>query len=434
MILFREFLSFETLSAVKLTLTFSTLALLLSWSIALALTSRKIRILDSVFQLFLVLPGFAYALITLFTLRALQVESRYSMASVLFAWVLAGVPYLYLNIRIAMQDLDPREREALRTLGAGPLKAWYFHDFSSTRPAQYSLLLQQFWLYLTSFSIVMILSGGPPNETLEVAIYTSVRLDQVNMTHAWALGLWQFLILLGLRLLSKSSGQGSLGWRSRRPEPRSFIRSFAPGTAALALSFFFMKRAGILSSDFLESLALSLILGFSVASGTVLFSFALYYSKLKFLGEVGAWVSPLLLTLLVWKWVGFSLPPLLCCFFIQCVLFAPWVARSVFPLLDRARKNEQEAAASLGASPWRVWLAVEWPRLSPAVLWTFGFVLSLSLTEVGTVLLFSRNGFEPLSVWVQNAFLRFHLDEAAWGTGVLVLLCYFAVKRESRTA
>ncbi|MBC7396029.1 MAG: hypothetical protein H7333_01180, partial [Bdellovibrionales bacterium] len=59
---------------------------------------------------------------------------------------------------------------------------------------------------------------------------------------------------------------------------------------------------------------------------------------------------------------------------------------------------------------------------------------SLSLTEVTTVLLFSRNDFEPLSVWVQNSFLRFRLDEAIFGTGVLVMISYFAVRREERAA
>jgi ABC-type Fe3+ transport system permease subunit len=49
------------------------------------------------------------------------------------------------------------------------------------------------------------------------------------------------------------------------------------------------------------------------------------------------------------------------------------------------------------------------------------------MTEVTAVLLFSQNGFEPLSVWVQNTFMRFRMDEAFLGTVLLVAFCYFAM-------
>ncbi|MBC7397052.1 MAG: hypothetical protein H7333_06380 [Bdellovibrionales bacterium] len=434
MILFSDFLSAETLYTLKLTLVYSSLALLLSWAGALACVKLKSRRLFSLFEIFWVLPGFAYALITLFTLKMLHVQIRYSMNSVLIAWVIAGVPYLSLSFRQAWLDLDLRERDALVTLGAGPAQVWYYFDFLRTLPTQLSSLLQQYWLYLTSFSLVMILSGGPPNETLEVGIYTSVRLNQVNFTHACALGLWQMLILILLRFFLRKQGVPISDRREKQSHRVAFKKQFFLLLAGVTLAIFFAKWKGLDLDGFWLGLGTSLLLAATVSGFTLIFSLALYYSGLRWCAELGAWISPMLLTLFVWKIFGFTLPPLLCCFLLQSLLFAPWVARSFFPLLDRSRTFELEAARTLGASPFRAWREIEWNRVKISAQWMAGFIFSLSLTEVTTVLLFSRNDFEPLSVWVQNYFLRFRLDEAIFGTGVLVMISYFAVSREERAA
>ena len=116
-----------------------------------------------------------------------------------------------------------------------------------------------------------------------------------------------------------------------------------------------------------------------------------------------------------------SLPVLV---FIQSVLFSPWFARTVFPLLDRRRKGEMDAARLLGASPLRAWIGVEWPRVRGPVLGVAGWVAALSVMEVSSVMWFSRGDFDTLSSWVQNLFLRFRIDEAGAGFAILGLLAY----------
>ena len=148
MALFSDFISLQTLHAVFLTLRYATLALLMSWVLALLAARIKCAFLNTVFELLWVLPGFGYALLVLSTLRVLQVESRYSMLSVLLAWVLAGVPYLALAFQEAEADLDGREKEALQTLGANVRQVWFYFNFVRTLPSQVAALLQPFWLYL----------------------------------------------------------------------------------------------------------------------------------------------------------------------------------------------------------------------------------------------------------------------------------------------
>ena len=109
---------------------------------------------------------------------------------------------------------------------------------------------------------------------------------------------------------------------------------------------------------------------------------------------------------------------------IQSVLFSPWFARTVFPLLDRKRTGQLEAARLLGAPPVSAWIRVEWPRVRGPVLSVAGWVAALSVMEVSSVMWFSRGDFDTLSSWVQNLFLRFRIDEAGVGFAILGLLAY----------
>ncbi len=412
-----------TLSTVLLTLRYSVTALLLSW----ILSHFLIRVLPKGalrhLRGLLVVPGFFYALVTLFLLRALGVQDRYSLNSVLIAWVLAGVPYLILLLHEGLLDLDPREREALQSLGANRIQEWFYFDFMRTLPLQVSGLLQQFWLYLTSFSIVMILSGGPPNETLEVAIYTSMRLDRINLTHALGLAFWQGLILVGLRLILKRKAlRVGIEWSGVFGGLRGGSRWKIPSLLLV------MVGGGLFIQDrpleWVSVILNSILLSGGVVMASLAFSLSSYFAGLGAVAELGAWVSPILVSLGVWQQFGFVWNPLLSVTLIQSVLFAPWIARSVFPMLKRVRVAELEAAESLGASPRRAWLLVEWPRIRPALFGVLGLIAAFSLTEVTTVMLFSRGDFDTLSSFTQNLFSRFRIQDAAFGFLIMLGLSY----------
>ena len=424
--LLNDFLSHETIRILLLTLRFAVSALAVSWVLSLLFLFFKNRPTFAFFRFLWVLPGFGYALLTLQTLKWMGVAHRYSMASVLIAWVIAGTPFLTLAIDSAIRDLDFRQKEALQTLGAGKFRSFFYFEFLRSLPAQAYALLQQFWLYLTSFSLVMILSGGFPNETLEVSIFTSVRMSQVNLTHAYALGLWQIVILIPLRLLINRVAipvQQS-EWRVHGKPTPNFLKVLALSLGAVFLLFGFAAFRGLEMDGLLPSLITSLMLAICVAGSTLVLVFALYFSRLGFLAEVGAFISPMLLTLFWWKAFAFSVLPMVNAFAVQLLLFSPWVARTLIPALNRKRVAELEAAESLGCTKTRAWFAVEWPRLRPTIDFALSLVLVLSLTEVTSVLLFAQNEFEPLSVWVQNAFMRFRMDEAILGTAILIAVSY----------
>lgn len=428
----QEFLAAQTLHVVQLTLLATAVALGASWVLALPLALFFRMRNSTVLRLGVLLPGIAYALVVLWALRFFGVQEPYSLHSVMLAWILAGTLYLASGWVSLLRDLDPRQNEMLRVLGAGPIRAFVLHEFLRSWPGQLQLLLQQAWFCFTSFSLVLILNGGPPNETLEVAIYSALRLGGGSIERAVALTLWQTLLLLALKGIMQSlsglsfrggdrghpTGEWAIstgvpcGRKGLRSNPRLLVSVFAAGVIGVGVW-------GGAFSAFRGPLMNSLVLGASVTWVCLLFCISCYFSGLRSLAEAASWTSPMILSFLVWRqWNGMLLP-WLNLILLQALLFAPGFSRGVFPVLSRFRRQEWEIAQVLGASPFRAWIEVEWPRVRGPVFRALGMVFSLSFMEVTSVLLLSRGDFETLSSHVQDLFLRFRIDEAAIGTVLL---------------
>jgi thiamine transport system permease protein len=423
----------ETLALVGRTLIYSSTALLASFLIAvlLALLLRRFQRLSSfseaLLQIAWVLPNFLYALIVIELFRQVRrfdpIFELYSMRTVWSAWVLIAIPFLTVSFTRAFRDLDPREDEMIRVLGANRIQALKRYVLPKLMPIIRSALLHQMWLYITSFSLVVILGGGPPNETLEVGVYTSVRLDQVNYTRALAYSVWQVVILIALRLWLKSAerrdlSQVGIEW----PDSETQIRYRLSRGEWIGVLFavFVMVRAMLTISGLAEAFFVAVALSILVAVLSMIYAGLVFYLKQPILAELGAWLSPMVLALAWWKAYAFSIPTLLICVLIQVVLFSPWIARVFFPVLKRARSAELEAIRTLGASRVRAYLLVEWPRIRAQVYWMMALVFGLSLSEVSTVILFSHGEFEPLAVWIQNQMSRFQFAQAFEGVLVLV--------------
>jgi len=69
----------------------------------------------------------------------------------------------------------------------------------------------------------------------------------------------------------------------------------------------------------------------------------------------------------------------------------PFVVRSVQPVLADAERELEEAAASLGASPWQTFWHVIFPLLRPALLTGFALAFARSLGEYGSVIFIAGN-------------------------------------------
>ncbi len=69
----------------------------------------------------------------------------------------------------------------------------------------------------------------------------------------------------------------------------------------------------------------------------------------------------------------------------------PFVVRTVQPVLEGVDKEAEEAAASLGANRWQIFIRIILPAVLPAVLTGFTMALSRAVGEYGSVIFISGN-------------------------------------------
>ncbi len=67
----------------------------------------------------------------------------------------------------------------------------------------------------------------------------------------------------------------------------------------------------------------------------------------------------------------------------QALVGVPFVVRTMLPVLRAVDSRLREAAAVLGASPWRAWREVDLPLVRRALLVAAGFAFAVSLGEFG---------------------------------------------------
>lgn len=370
-------------------------------------------------------------------------------------------------------QLDPRQEEAARVLGASRLAAWWRVTLPALGPAVAAAALMVFLFTFTSFGIVQIL-GGPAYSTLEVEIYrqTAQLLDlptaavltmaqfaavgAILALHAWTVrrretalklvdpaqtvrrprgaGQWALLagvlgtvlllILLPLGVLIERSLDGPSGygldyyralrsveasggtflvppleavWNSLRYAlAATAIALVVGGLAAAALT----RRAGRLVRGFDALLMLPL----GVSAVTVGFGFLITLDK-----------PPLDLRA---SWI---LVPLA-----QALVGVPFVVRVMLPVLRAVDGRLREAAAVLGASPWRVWREVDLPMVRRAVLVAAGFAFAVSLGEFGATVFIARPDRPTLPVAVARLLGRpgdLNYGQAMALSTVLMVVC-----------
>ncbi|AYN39167.1 iron ABC transporter permease [Streptomyces dangxiongensis] len=370
-------------------------------------------------------------------------------------------------------QLDPRQEEAARMLGASPAKAWRQVTLPALAPAVAAAALMVFLFTFTSFGVVQIL-GGPTFSTLEVEIYrqtseifdlstaavltlvqfvavgailvvhartvrrreTALRLVDPKVTARRPRGGGQWALLAGVlltialllvlplavlvrrsldapgfgyyRALTESDGGTFLVapvhavWTSLEyAVAATAIAVLVGGLAAAALA---RRDAGHLVRGFDALLMLPL----GVSAVTVGFGFLIALDR-----------PPLDLRQ---SWL---LVPLA-----QALVGAPFVVRTMLPVLRAVDGRLREAAAVLGASPWRVWREVDLPLVRRALLVAAGFAFAVSLGEFGATVFIARPDNPTLPVAVARLLSRpgdLNYGQAMALSTILMVVCAAAL-------
>lgn len=392
--------------------------------------------------------------------------------AILLAHVFFNYAVVVRTVGGLWSQLDPRQEEAARVLGAGRLAAWWRVTLPALGPAVAAAALMVFLFTFTSFGVVQIL-GGPAYSTLEVEIYRQTA-QLLDLPTAAVLTLVQFaavgaILAVHARTVRRREAALRLvdpAGTARRPRgagqwallggvlavvlvlillPLGVLieRSFdGPG----GYGFTFYRALASVDADGTFLVPPLEAVGNSLRYAAVATAIALVVGGLaaaaltRRAGRLVRGFDALLMLPLgvsaVTVGFGFLItldkPPLdlrtswILVPLAQALVGVPFVVRTMLPVLRAVDGRLREAAAVLGASPLRAWREVDLPLVRRAALVAAGFAFAVSLGEFGATVFIARPDRPTLPVAVARLLGRpgeLNYGQAMALSTVLMVVC-----------
>ncbi|XHE12762.1 thiamine/thiamine pyrophosphate ABC transporter permease ThiP [Agrobacterium deltaense] len=405
--------------------------------------------------------------------------SIYGLSGILIAHVFFNLP---LAVRLMLAGLERIPGEYWRmaaSLGMGPVAVFRFIEWPTVSRLVPGIAGLVFMLCATSFTLVLLLGGGPAATTLEVAIYQALRFD-FDPQRAIALSVLQIAltaILLGLLafLPSPEAEIASLGRPIRRFDGKgSGARLWDAVAIAFAVLLIGLPLVAItvsgLNADllrllsapiFLRAAATSLAIALLSAALVVLCCFAIINARqavasgrhaarpLRFLSTtLGAGSSLVLLVPPVVLGSGWFLllrpfgdvsvyAPVLVAL-INMLMALPLAMRVLEPAFTSHFLRTSRLSASLGLQGLTRLRFADLPVLRRPLLMAFSFAMALSLGDLGAVALFGSESFVTLPWLVYSNMGSYRTNDAAGYAFILGIVCLLlaagGVSRQSQSA
>jgi thiamine transport system permease protein len=387
--------------------------------------------------------------------RALWADG--GVASIVLANAFFNVAVVARTVAGLWSQIDRRVEDAARALGASPWQAFRGVTLPALAPAITSAAAVVFLFCSTSFGVVLIL-GGARYRTLETEIYLRT-VNLLDLSGAAALSLVQIiavvaallvgaaarrrretavrmrartetvrrpergewvvvglalavLVLLlapivalllrsvstphgwgfdGYRALAGFGQDGALsvtGWQaalnSLRTATDATVLAMLVGVLASVALVALRRSGGRLPRLMGEGLDVALMLPLGVSAVTVGFGYLITLDDLP--GDLRT--SPLLVP------------------FAQALVIIPLVVRMILPVLRGVDVRLRQAAATLGASPLRVWREIDFPLTARAIVAAAGFGYVVALGEFGATSFLARPDAPTLPVAIAGLVSR----------------------------
>ncbi|MET3598355.1 thiamine/thiamine pyrophosphate ABC transporter permease [Martelella mangrovi] len=390
--------------------------------------------------------------------RPLQI---YGLQGILIAHVYFNLP---LAARLFLAGIERVPQEYFKTaamLSMPQRSIFRFIEWPVIAPLIPGVAGLVFMLCATSFTLVLILGGGPAATTIEVAIYQALRFD-FNPARAVALSGMQIavtaLVLAALALFPKAKDPGASASSdvSRRPDgDHRLSRGIDAGLIAvflvwlaLPLAMIVVKGAGadlpglLREPAFLRATATSLAIAFSAAlvSLALALSFIAATGAIETLrapgtlerglaGLMSAMGSLVLLVPPIVLGTGWFLllrpfgltdaaaPAIVAG--INALMALPFVLRVLRPAVAVHRARTARLSASLGLVGLARLRIVDWPGLRKPTLTALSFAMALSLGDLGAVALFGGDQLTTLP-WLLYSRLGSYRTEDANGLALIL--------------
>ena len=370
-----------------------------------------------------------------------------TLGAILLAHVFYNTTIVVRLVGNALARFDPRLEQAARSLGANRMHLWSSVYLPLLRPSLLAASVLVFLFDFTSFGVILLL-GGPRFATLEVQIYVQ-SLYYLNLPVAALLATIQLACTLVFSIFYTRLLSGNQAAIAPRAIPRhaSTLRGrlFVGGMVLLIAVLFILPMAALpirsvsrldadrgqrsgfqvgITADYYRELFINrrssityvppfeaVLNSLGYAGATVILSLVMAFPAAWALSRPGRLeriLDPILILplgasavtlglgfivtfgrLLVYPWMV----PLA-----HTLVALPFVIRTLQPALATIPVRLRQAAASLGASPFRVWQTVDWPILRRATLSAATFAFTISLGEFGATALVSRPDYPTIPI------------------------------------
>jgi thiamine transport system permease protein len=389
-------------------------------------------------------------LMGLFGLERPPMNVQHTLTIILIAHIFYNYTVVLRMVGGFWANLNPRLEEAAAVLGAGRWRLFREVTLPLLTPAVAASALLVFIFCFTSFGVVLLL-GGPRFATIEVEIYyqtvtflnlpvaaalslvqilfttvliwfytrlqvrTTVALDlrPQSATQKYPKG-WRTRLMVGLnvglmvimlvtpllalveRSLSTKDGYGLVYYRELGVNRRGSIL-FVPPVDAMRNSITF-ALVTVVMALILGTIAARLLSGQGQDRGKNTSSGSSTVNRIRALLDP-IFMLPLgvsAVTLGFGYIVALDEPPLnlrtspWLTPLAHTLVALPFVVRSLLPALRGLNPRWREAAMTLGAPPWRVWLEIDLPIVGRAMLVGAVFAFTISMGEFGATSLIAR--------------------------------------------
>jgi thiamine transport system permease protein len=364
--------------------------------------------------------------------------------------IIAGLVFFNAAVVIrvvggAWESLDPRPAEAAAALGASPFQVLRTVTLPALRPAIVSAASVVFLFCATAFGVVLTL-GGLRYSSVETEIYL-LTTNLLDLQAAAALSVLQLAVVIGLLLGAARARRTPDGALARVvPRPRPLGKRDLPAVAATVVLALLIAApiaalvVGSLRSGDSWTLAnyralettgqqqallvpvtdalvtslrtavdatwMSLLLGLTIAVIATRRSRSRSERRARTVLD-GIFMLPLgvsAVTLGFGFLITLDQPPVdlrdspLLVPIAQALVALPLVVRVLAPVLASVDDRLRQAAATLGASPFRAALAVDLPVIGKPLLAAAGFAFAVSLGEFGATSFLARDEHPTLPV------------------------------------
>jgi thiamine transport system permease protein len=385
--------------------------------------------------------------------------SIYGLSGILLAHVFFNLPLATRLILPALERLPGEYWKTAANLGLGGVTLFRLIEWPAIRRSAAGAAGLVFMLCATSFTLVLVLGGGPAATTLEVAIYQALRFDFDPNRAVLLSGIQIALtltIMAGLKLISAPTDPGDTkGGGAMRPDVRGGW-AILPDAALIGLAGLFV--AGPMAAAILAGLAADLpglladplfwratATSFGIGSAAALLAIVIAGLMIRarhsagdppanrglgllsaFSGAAGSLtllVPPVVLGagwfLMLGGGAGQLAAPLAAIIIVNALMALPFVMRVLEPAYQTAMARNGRLALSLGITGLNRLRQIDLPAMLMPLTTGFAFALALSLGDLGAIALFGSDRIVTLPWLLYQKLGSYRTDDAA---GLALLL------------